>query len=338
MRGCLHILFAFLVCTMCACNSVHLLQLNTLRPAKVEYHTSQPRVAVINNSVVPDGSGYSRYIDENGKRYRLSYIADSVPSYFTMSLASQLYERDFFGSVEALLLDSAYIKGAEGISDDIKRELALHYPDVVNVVVNELEPRAVMKIESLEGVFSAEMVLKTSVLAECVVPDREPVIIAMSDTLEWYAYGETPQMARTELPMFELCLEESLASLATKVANHLTPHERVVERYIFVTGHAAMSDAYRYWSNGEYAEASYVWEYVYKNARDKGRKGKAAANLAVYYEIEDNCREALHYAQQARSLFIEERYVGETEYMSAYCNDLEQRIAEGYILDAAVSR
>lgn len=336
MRVFLRILLVFLLCVLCACSSIHSLQLNTMRPAKVTYHISQPHVAVINNSEVPDGSSYSRYIDENGKRYRLSYNADSIPSFFTMSLASQLYDRRFFETVEVFFPDSADISGVEGVSEEKKKEWTLHNPEVVNVVVNELRPQAILQTETLDGVFGVKMVLATKVLAQCIIPQREDVDIAVADTLVWYAYGETPQMARMELPMFEICLEEALSLLAMKVADYLTPHERVAQRYIFVTGHAAMSDAYRYWSDGRYDEASYVWEYVYENARENGRKAKAAANLAVYYELEDNYVEALKYARQARSLFIEERYVGETEYIGAYCKDLDQRIKEGVILDATL--
>lgn len=334
MKYTICILSLFSLLLLCACSTVHGLQLNTMRAAKVEYHVLHPSVTVVNNSEVPDGSSYSRYIDENGKRYKLSYIADSVPTFFTMSLASRLSERNFFERVEALLLDSADVSGVNGVSDEMRKDWVLYDPDVVNVVVNEIKPRAMMQIETMEGFFGAEMLLMTSAQIDCFVPGQDVARFAVTDTLAWYAYGDSPQMARADLPAFELCLEEALSSLSMRVADYLTPHERVVERYIFVTGHAAMDDAYRYWSNRQYEEASCIWEYVYKNARDKGRKGKAAANLAVYYEIEDNYTEAVKYAREARSLFVEERYVSETEYISAYCKDLEQRIKEERALDA----
>lgn len=325
----------FMVGLMCACSSVHGLQLDTMRPALVEYHIPHPSIAVINNSEVPDGSSYSRYIDENGEHYKLSYIADSVPSYFAMSLATQLYDRNFFESVEVFYTDSAHITGVEGISEEIRKEWELYYPYMVHVVVNELKPQTLLKVEPLEGVFSSELVLTTSVMAQYVVPGREVVDIAFADTLTWYSYGQTPEMARNELPLFEMCLEESLASLAMKVANYLTPHNHTVYRNIFVTGHPAMKDAYRYWSDELHDEASYIWEYVYNNANNRGRKAKAAANLAVYYELNDNYTRALDYANKAHTLFIEEQYVDETLYIRHYCSDLKRRIEEASILDAS---
>lgn len=331
-----YILGLFIVSLMCACNAVHSLQLNTVRPARVEYHIPHPSIAVINNSEIPDGSSYSRYIDENGTHYKLSYFADSVPSYFAMSLATQLYERNFFETVDVFFTDSTHITGIKGVSDEQKREWELYYPHMVNVVVNELKPQTLMNVEPLEGLFGAEIALKTSVQAQCIIPGKEVVEIAYADTLVWYSYGETPEMACNELPMFDMCLEESLSSLAMKVADNLAPYNRMVHRNIFVTGHIAMKDAYRYWDDELHDEASYIWEYVYKNANNKGRKAKAAANLAVYYELRDDYKQALEYAEKARSLFIEEQYVTESEYMCEYCNDLKQRIKDENILDASL--
>lgn len=328
-----HIFLFLPVLVLCACSSTHTLQLNTIRPASVTYHSKNPQVTVVNNCKTPDGSRQSRYIDENGKHYRLTFNTDSVPSYFAMATATGLYESRFFSSVEVLFPDSNDISGNAGICDSTRHEWELYHPDMAHIVINELQPRAVMQVKAFDGIFGIELSITTLARIQCLIPGGTPATFAIADTLQWHAYGDTPEMARGELPLFDLCLEEALSSLAYKSVNCFTPHERVVNRHIFVTGHAAMSDAYRYWSNKQYTEASYIWEYVFENATNKGRRAKAAANLALYYELEDNYTEALKYARQAQSLFLEEREVAEIEYMNHYCKDLEKRIAEDHILD-----
>ena len=333
MKNFTHILLISVIFIMCACSSVHSLRLDTIRPAKVEYHTSSPYTTVVNNCTIPDGSSYSRYIDENGKRYRLSYNADSIPEFFAMSVASRLYERNFFESVEVYLPDSSLISGTDGITQQMQQEWDMYYPDMVHILINEIKPKAIMQIEILDGIFGAALSLATSAQVQCCIPGESPTQIIVSDTLAWYAYGDTPEMARMDLPMFDICLEEALSHLSKRVADNLTPHKRVVERYIFVTGHVAMNDAYKYWQNKQYTDASYIWEYVFKNANNAGRKAKAAANLAVYYEIEDDYATAHKYAQQAHSLAIEAKDVYVTEYLNTYCRDLEERIEEKITLD-----
>ena len=74
----------------------------------------------------------------------------------------------------------------------------------------------------------------------------------------------------------------------------------------------------------------------YKKAKNKGRRAKAAANLALYNEIEENYTEALRYAQEAASILVEINDVEATLYITGYVADLERRIEEAILLDKAM--
>lgn len=309
-----------------ACSSVHYVQLSTMRPSQVNYHTTEPQIVVVNNSFVPEGSEYSRYIDENGKQYRLSYDADSIPSQFAMTLATRLYEGHFFDNVNVFFPDSGNITGVEGVPQSSIQQW--RYGDEYFVTVNTIKPLATMQIEPVEGFFGAGLTVASTVLLEFVSPLQKEGNIIVTDTLQWYAYGETPKLARLNLPDFDLCIEDAVVSLAVKAADRFMPHHKMVDRYIFVTGHPAMTDAYRYWSKQQYTDASYVWEYVYENAKNKGRRAKAAINLALYYELNDQYEEALNYARSALAIFIDNGDTAEVEYATMYCEDLQQRINE----------
>ena len=315
------------------CNSVHYLQLDTTRPAQIDYHINMPQMVIVNNSEAPNGSEYSRYIDENGKYYRLSYDGDSVPKFYTMELAHQLYESQYFDGIEVILTDSNYITGRTGIDSLRTAEWMSQYPYSVHIAINEIRPCATMRIDAIDGFFGVDLLIETSAQLQCFIPGDTVKNIVIADSVAWYAYGETPQWARNELPAFDDCIIEALASLATQTSKYLVPHTETSQRYIFVTGHAAMQDAYRYWERGEYTEASYLWEYIYENAKNRGRRAKAAINLALYHELNDNYSSALDYAHKALTLFIENNDIDEGEYATHYCEELEQRIKEESILN-----
>lgn len=323
-------LFALL---LCACNSVHHLQLNTYRPAQVEYHMANPSVVVVNNSEKPDSREDSRYIDENGKVFRLSYEADSIASHFAMAVGQGLYDSNCFETVEVLYPDSSQIRGLMGLDPEMVQAWQENYPNEVYLSINYLQPRATMKVHRYEGYFGTEIKVAMAAQVQHFIPGESAGIVIFTDSLNWIGYGETPTISRYDLPPFEECIEEALYNLSTKAIQYYSPHERTVERYLFVTGHPAMQDAYRYWSNKQIDEASYLWEYVYEEAKNEGRRAKAAINLALYYELKDNYQEALKYAQAAYDLFTQISNNAEAEYARRYATDLQQRIEEEVILN-----
>ncbi len=318
---------------LCGCNSIVPLRLNTMRPAAVSYHKSSPHLVVVCNSNKPEVKEYSRYIDESGQIYRMNYMCDSVVSQLSMAMATLLYESNYFDGVELLYPDSSNITGDTGVSYSQKWQWEVETPNAVHLAINKIKPQAVMKIEPLDGIFGVLLSVASVVEMQCIIPGGTIKDVVVADTMEWYGYGASPSLARLDLPDMELCLSEAMYVLSRKAINYFVPHELVVERYIFNTGHPAMSDAYRYWENEQYDEASYVWEYVYDEAQNKGRKAKAAANLALYYELKDNYNKALTYATESHKIFVDAGYVEEVEYMAHYCNDLRTRIADSKQLE-----
>lgn len=323
-------------CVLCACyscSSVIPLQLDIVRPARVSYQMSYPPLAVLCNAPVPDVSEYSRYIDANGKQYRMDFAGDSIPGFFTMSLASRLYESAYFDSIWTLFPDSTAITGLEGLP---LSEVALwreDNPDVVLLAVDDIRPAARFNIDPLDGVFGVGLEIASSATVQCFMPGASPVTETVVDTAVWYAYGSSPEAARVQLPAFEICLEEALSSLSALAAERFVPHVQQVERYIFITAYPAMGDAYKYWKNEQYTEASYLWEYVYEKAKNVGRRARAAADLALYYELRDDYATALTYARAAHALFIENSDMAEVEYAAYYVADLEARLADALLLD-----
>ena len=325
-------LFAILL-SLSSCSWVHNIQIDTLRPAQVSYHIPTPGIVVLSNCTIDSDNNNSRYIDENGKEYKLIIPSDSLPQEMAMSLATNLYDSRAFTHVEVLLLDSSDITGTAPIDQAMLHEWQSYAPNDVHIAINAITPTVNMQVIPLEDMFCAELSITTQAIMQCFIPDMEVSDMTVCDTLYWQTYGETPTIACSHMPEFEACLEEAITSLSVRASNLLAPHQCIVNRTIFVTGHPAMKDAYEYWESGLYTEASYIWEYVYKHAQDKGRKAKAAANLALYHEIEEELTQALKYAQAAEQIFEELKSTTELQYAISYRRDLEQRIKEAAILD-----
>ena len=325
-----------LLLMLVGCSSVQNIQLNTMRPAEVSYHRTYPSVVLVNNCTADSLHESSRYIDENGKQFRLTSTIDSISQLMTMSLGTHLYDSRAFERIEILTLDSVNTTGIVGIGKALQDEWQSYAPNDVHIAINAIIPTVTMQVTPIDGVFCSDLSVVSQAYMQCFVPNREVINLSVSDTLYWQSYGETPYIANSYLPDFEACIDDAIGSLSLKVSNIFAPHIRVVSRYIFSTGHPAMKDAFKYWNNNQYTEASYIWEYVYKYAKDKGRRAKAAANLAVYNEIEENYTEALEYAREAASIFVNINEAEAAQYTISYSTDLEKRIQEAALLDNVI--
>ncbi len=332
MKQIYYILFISILLTLSGCSWTHQLQMSTLRPAQVQYHRAYPNVIVVNNSIAPNSKENSRFIDANGKQYRIDFSTDSIPYLMAMSLGTLLHDSYTFNNVEVLLPDSNEITGIEGINTQQKTKWQEIAPNDVHIVINAIRPMATMSIIPLDGLFCSELVIASVAQLQCIIPGKEDIYLTVNDTLYCSAYGETPEIAQMYLPDFNECIEEAVVSLSQQALPLLAHHQSIVERCIFITGHPAMKDAFRYWENNQHLEASYIWKYVYNLADNKGRRAKAAANLAVYYELNDNYEKALKYAQEAAKTFVELKNTTEAEYAINYGIDLEKRIKERHIL------
>lgn len=328
MKKHLYLLLFVVVALMSACNTTEQIRLTTMRPAEIEYHRTRPHLAVVNNSRVPDATALSRYTDENGAQYKLSFVTDSMPHFMATSLATQLYDTHFFEQVDLLLPDSTHVTGVAGVDSMLVAEWKRNYPDDVHLVINDISPCVIMRTDAMGGYFATELMAVTTVQMQCVIPRRPLFEVIVSDTLVWYGYGDTPAQTQAALPLIDEVLQEAMHQLSARIVERCAPYERVVDRYLFSTGHVAMKDACKYWQNDMREEASYVWEYVLAEGKDNGRRARAAANLALYNELQDDYEKALEYAREAQRLFIAANDVAEAEYVMLYCKDLEKRIEE----------
>ena len=155
-----------------------------------------------------------------------------------------------------------------------------------------------------ETVFVTDLSVATTLNLRVYWPNKiEPSSEMVTDTLYWQSFGYTPDDAHSSLPLTAEFIQEAMRQISARVRELFIPHVDNVNRYIYTSTNPAMDDAYDFWQQKKYKEASYLWEYVYEEQKNETTRAMAAANLAVYNELFDNYKVAIEWVDKSLSLF-----------------------------------
>ena len=155
-----------------------------------------------------------------------------------------------------------------------------------------------------ETVFVTDLSVATTLNLRVYRPNKiEPSSEMVTDTLYWQSFGYTPDDAHSSLPLTAEFIQEAMRQISARVRELFIPHVDNVNRYIYTSTNPAMDDAYDFWQQKKYKEASYLWEYVYEEQKNETTRAMAAANLAVYNELFDNYKVAIEWVDKSLSLF-----------------------------------
>ena len=174
--------------------------------------------------------------------------------------------------------------------------------DKTDMVVN-MEDHTLLG-SSGETVFVTDLSVATTLNLRVYWPNKiETSSEMVTDTLYWQSFGYTPDDAHSSLPLTAEFIQEAMRQISARVRELFIPHVDNVNRYIYTSTNPAMDDAYDFWQQKKYKEASYLWEYVYEEQKNETTRAMAAANLAVYNELFDNYKVAIEWVDKSLSLF-----------------------------------
>ena len=173
--------------------------------------------------------------------------------------------------------------------------------DKTDMVVN-MEDHTLLG-SSGETVFVTDLSVATTLNLRVYWPNKiEPSSEMVTDTLYWQSFGYTPDDAHSSLPLTAEFIQEAMRQISARVRELFIPHVDNVNRYIYTSTNPAMDDAYDFWQQKKYKEASYLWEYVYEEQKNETTRAMAAANLAVYNELFDNYKVAIEWVDKSLCL------------------------------------
>ena len=155
-------------------------------------------------------------------------------------------------------------------------------------------------------------------VVKAYVPSRPTPLFVMSksDTLSW---AVSPSLTFGQL------VKEASEYAATMPMSHILPHWTEMDRYYFDGGDADMRDAGVYVREENWEEAAQLWQRIYEQKQGK-KKMRAAYNLALYYEMQDDFVKAGEYLDVADSLATEGSW--ERQFIQLYRVNLKQQAAE----------
>ena len=305
--GCI-LVFAVL---LTGCRSASVLSFDVWRPAKVTFPADIVRVTVVNNSAEPNEQEGNKYKDISGKEYTLVVPHDSTTYRLAEYIALELSDAHYFPEITIFyddsitlpkslypLLSENQLSIVRGGADNT----AVVSLDKTDMVVN-MEDHTLLG-SSGETVFVTDLSVATTLNLRVYWPNKiEPSSEMVTDTLYWQSFGYTPDEAHSSLPLTAEFIQEAMRQISARVRELFIPHVDNVNRYIYTSTNPAMDDAYDFWQQKKYKEASYLWEYVYEEQKNETTRAMAAANLAVYNELFDNYKVAIEWVDKSLSLF-----------------------------------
>ena len=332
------------VLLLTGCRSVSVLSFDVWRPAKVTFPPTIGRVTVVNNSAEPEEKTGNRYKDISGKEYTLVVPHDSTTYRLAENIAVELANAHYFPEITIFYDDSITLpKSLYPLLSDYQLETIRGGAARTAVVsLDKTDMTVTMEDQPLyddygETVFVSNLSVATTLCMRVYWPDKvEPTSELVTDTIYWQTFGYTPDEAHGELPSTVGFVQAAMQHVSKRVRDLFIPHVDQVERYIYTSTSPALKDAYDYWLQQRYTEASYLWEYVYEEQKGKANRAMAAANLAVYNELHDQYDEAIRWIDKSLALF---REMGGSENTDvAMLEDYRKQLVERKSVDVTLQQ
>lgn len=255
-----------------ACTTIQYFSFERLQPAEINFPEQVRSVGVVNAVPSTDG-GNGRVAAE--------------------AFAQEIASADYFSQV--VICDSA-LQSLDGIqTDSLIQALGVDMLFAIEQVEVELKkgtyyiPELMAKVPVVDGIVTP--------LVRSYVAGRETPLFSISkqDTICWELRQDLTE---------EVIIKEASEYAAKLPMEYLLPYWKEVERYYFDGGNVEMRDAGIFVREGNWDEAGALWQILYDTKKGKV-KMRAAYNLALYHELQDDFEKAKEYLDTASSLATE---------------------------------
>ena len=292
-----------------ACTSLQMVSFDRLQAADVNYPELVRRVGVVNHAPV------ALSLAENDSLSSLEADGQVVAEVLAQGIAASNY----FDQV--VIGDSALSNSENGRASVLSQEEAdelirsmgvdmLFSIDRINVL---LKKEAYMGYsEDLNWVPMTDAVISPVLVAH--VYGRPPLFsVSKSDTLCWEVNSALT---------YERIARESAEYAAGLLADCLLPQWTEQQRFYFDGGNVEMRDAGVCVREQDWEGAASLWQNAYNRSKGK-KKLRAAYNLALYHEMQDDFVQAEEYLKVAESL--SEVGSWEAQLIQLYRSQLEEQ-------------
>ena len=319
--------FLLMICLMPllqACSTVQTIYFERLQPAEVYFPDQIRSVGIVDNmpSVRQD----------HEKLNAASVSLEGDGNVTTEALAQEVVSVDYFDQV--ILYEKSVRDSSGPLEQPLSKETVDELIDTLGVDMLLAMERANVKLEESVMVIPELFVsvpavdgIVTSVLRAYVKQQEGPLFtIQKTDTICWQI---VPDLTYGDV------VKDCSQYAASMPIKYLLPYWKGVERHYFDGGNVNMRDAGVYLREQNWEEASLLWKELYDKKKGKV-KMRAAYNLALYYEQQDDFIRAKEYLETALTLAPEGSW--EMHLIQFYLLQLEEQAQKNQRLKVQMKR
>jgi hypothetical protein len=287
--------------------------LDVLRPAKVSFPADADKILIINNSSVqPFDYGHKTEL-LNDKARNVRENTDSLSIFCLSALAEELSDKYFFKSIvlhQNSVNKSNLFFTLQPLTADTIQKLCKKYD--VNVVlsldrIKENDRTAEYFLGNninIDKPFVSNFEVKYETIWSVYYPPEDPHrnAFVLHDTLYWENEAAEKQFIQTGLPKRYDALVDGALYTGRNTVKKLVPWWDKVDRYFFSSSSAKMKEAIDSVYVKNWNAAIDIWKNILNTSKNSSLKAKAANNIAVCYEINNDIDKALEYAQESLTL------------------------------------
>ncbi|MCE5205878.1 MAG: DUF6340 family protein [Porphyromonadaceae bacterium] len=320
-----------------SCAGIKYLTVETREPAQVALPSRVFSLAIVNNVVQqPDDIGHETQLIGRSTQERSKASSDSIAIYYTEALAQFLNEEDYFQNVlfypEPLRSDDNFFQ---------ERPLT---PEKMNAIRNKTGADAIISLDKLiiqtekkdqfrqQGYTYSQMIGRINSILRVYLPTMEGKIPAVqyTDSMRWEGLDiqNIPAYADITLPTREEVMKQLAVRAAEKMTYVFAPHWEKQDRWYYSLPNALMREGESFVKSANWAAAIEKWEAFYNSRSNKTEKAKAANNLAFAWEMMDDMKQALEWANISFQIFDQSSAPNSLDRRRAllYKKELERRV------------
>lgn len=309
-------LFLITLLTMVSCSSMKVVEYSVKRVPNILLSDSAPIVLLYNVNSVSVNNNQT-----------ILHIQDSVAQYIFSNLSDRLSQSDKPCIVKEYVSSSPT---SQPLTLSEAKEYDSENNNIISLNKVSINPFYLSGTIDDDWHF-VDLFVPAEIQLSISRPGRDSIIsYSCVDTLIFNGAGYTYDEAIHSLPPRKECISRLVTSIAKVASAQYMPANENFARLYFVSSNRMMRKADKFWKEGKYDEASYIWEYIYENKRSKKRQAKTAANLAMYEEIRHNYDKSLMWARISFALYSRKKSVYDPEiaYLSDYIQQLRLDLRE----------
>lgn len=301
--------FLLAACLLSACGSLNYVGIQTYNPAEVTFPEGVSKVLVVNNAVPqPSDAGYQYKLYgmvQDTSRAR----ADSALFDACRTLGKSIFDISFFDDVllnhKVTRQDDQYMTDRKLTSEQVTALCEETGADAIISLDRLLFDMSRNVVAFSEGYVLGEVDVKIAGVLRSYLPGRDNPLatVYMADSIYWSESADNLNMLNRYLPAPEEALRAAGQFVGAKATPNFVPHWEDETRWYYGGSSAAWKEASAYAAAEKWDAAAGRWEYLYKTTSGWKGKAKAAANLALYSEMNTNLKEAYDWATKSFNLF-----------------------------------